>query len=245
VKVRSLIRRSLLALFRRDDYSRYCVAEMVSRLVYPRYVFSEYGRTYLEDGEVRRRFEHLAGTDNYHSLDRKFTLAQLMKLVAEVEGDTVECGAYNGASSYFICEAIRDSGRRHHVFDSFEGLSAPGPRDGSHWRAGDLGLSEQAIRSNLSAFEFVDYYPGWIPDRFGEVANRRFCFVHVDVDLYEPTRDSLEFFYPRMSPGAILLGDDYGFSTCPGARAAFDEYFATRPESVVMLTTGQAFVIKQ
>ena len=50
-----------------------------------------------------------------------------------------------------------------------------------------------------------------IPTRFDEVADRSFCFVHVDVDLFEPTRESIAFFYPRMVPGGVMLFDDYGF----------------------------------
>jgi len=38
--------------------------------------------------------------------------------------------------------------------------------------------------------------------------DKTFLFVHVDVDLYEPTRDSIAFFYPRMNLGAVSLCDD-------------------------------------
>ena len=72
-----------------------------------------------------------------------------------------------------------------------------------------------------------------------------FCFVHIDVDILEPTRDSIEFFYPRMMPGGIMLFDDYGFTSCPGAKLAADVFFEGRPEKIGLLTTGQAIIIKQ
>jgi hypothetical protein len=64
------------------------------------------------------------------------------------------------------------------------------------------------------------------------------------VDLYEPTRDCLDFFYPRMVDGGLFLFDDYGFASCLGARKAIDEFFEKRPESVYELTSGQAFVVR-
>jgi predicted O-methyltransferase YrrM len=136
-------------------------------------------------------------------------------------------------------------GRVHHGFDSFAGLSEPSARDGEYWTAGNLSSPLEAARSNLAEFgEAVQLYTGWIPERFKEAAARRFRFVHIDVDLYEPTRDSLAFFYPRVEPGGIIVCDDYLFNTCPGATAAVDEYLADKPEKMLALSAGGGFLIK-
>ena len=226
------------------EYSRFMLAEKLSRLIYPKYKFSEFGRLFLEDKDFLQYYESFEGTENYHSLDRKYTLDQLMKLVSSGEGDTAECGAFRGASSYLICRRILGSGKKHHVFDSFEGLSDPRPEDGTYWKGGDLSVSESIIRENLKDFDNVVYHKGWIPQKFNEVEDSKFSFVHLDVDLYQPTMDSLVFFYERMSPDGIVLCDDYGIVTCPGAKKAMDLFFADKPEEIVSLTTGQAFVVK-
>ena len=225
------------------EYSRFMLAERMSGKIYSKYKFSEFGRLFLEDESFLRYYESFAGTENYHSLDRKYTLDQLMKLVVSVEGDTAECGAYQGASSYLMCRHTAESDKKHHVFDSFEGLSKPHPEDGTYWKSGDLSTSEDAIRDNLKEFDNVVYHKGWIPQRFFEVEHERFSFVHLDVDLYQPTMDSLGFFYGRMNPGGIILCDDYGFVTCPGAKKAMDSFFADKPEEIVSLPTGQGFVV--
>jgi hypothetical protein len=124
-------------------------------------------------------------------------------------------------------------------------LAEPLPVDGSYWQKGSLTTVEQALRDTLVGFENYQVYKGWIPERFLEVADLTFRFVHIDVDLFEPTRDSLEFFYPRLASGGILLLDDHGFSTCPGATKAADEFFADKPEQLSLLPTGQAFTIKR
>jgi hypothetical protein len=244
MKAITAVRVAYKAFLRQDERARFILAERLAGLIYPRYKFSEFGRPYLYDEPFLKVYETFERSGNYHSLDRKYALDQFMKIAVGVAGDTVECGAYKGASSYLICRRIEGLGKRHCVFDSFEGLSTPDENDGSYWTAGDLRTDDSEIRRNLRDFDFVDYYPGWIPERFGEVEERQFCFVHLDVDLYQPTYDSLKFFYPRMPSGAVLICDDY-FTSCPGAVLAMDTYFADRPEEVVALPTGQAFIVKQ
>ena len=46
----------------------------------------------------------------------------------------------------------------------------------------------------LKDFKFVKTYKGWIPEKFFLVENQKFSLIHIDVDLYEPTLKSLEFF---------------------------------------------------
>ena len=105
--------------------------------------------------------------------------------------------------------------------------------------------NRQLAQRNLAEFSGVHLLKGWIPAQFPEIADKRFCFVHIDVQLYEPTRHSIEFFYPRMNPGGIIVCDDYGFSICPGARRALDEFMTGRAEPIVDLACGSAFIIRK
>jgi hypothetical protein len=107
-----------------------------------------------------------------------------------------------------------------------------------------MSSSEELLKGNLSHVESIEVYKGLIPFRFSEVEDRFFSFVHIDVDLYQPTLDSIEFFYPRMSDGAVLVCDDYGFTSCPGATKAIEQYLEDKPEKMVSLSTGGGFFIK-
>lgn len=196
------------------------------------------------DGDFNRyldRFGHRKGFHTHH----RWMLWQLIRLAHGVEGDTAECGVWEGASSWLICAANRGKARTHHLFDSFEGLSAPGPKDGRYWKPGAMAAGEELVRQNLRPFEgsFV-IYKGWIPERFEEVAEKRFAFVHIDVDLYAPTLDSVRFFYPRLSPGGILLCDDYALATCPGATQGIDHFLSDKAEKMIALDAGGGFLIK-
>ena len=192
-----------------------------------------------------RRFE----PRNLRSAERKFAVYQLANAQADIPGDTAECGVYRGATSYFICLAGLSG--THHVFDSFAGLSlpegadAPAPKNVASWTAGELSASLEEVQRNLAEFDRVAYHPGWIPQRFADVENRQFRLVHIDVDLYQPTRDSLEFFYPRLVPHGMLICDDYGYLNCPGARRACDDFAEQITEPMIHLPTGQALLIKR
>lgn len=245
MKFMGILKTLYASVVKKDEWSRYYLAERISNFIYPKYKFSEFGRYFLSDEAFIHDYEDLVGEDNYHSLDRKYTLDQLLKLIQHLPGDTAECGAFKGASSYLMCRRIAGLSKRHHVFDSFEGLSEPDPVDGFYWQKGFLAGGERPIRERLKKFDFVAYHKGWIPERFGEVSDRRFCFVHIDVDLFQPTLDSLAFFYPRTVDGGVILCDDYGFQTCPGAKEAMDRFFEDKPEEVVSLTSGQGMVIKR
>jgi O-methyltransferase len=227
---------------------RFAILREIGAIVLPEYRFKwpqlDWWSNEAFTGYLRR-FSELH--DN--NTDRRWMLWQLLRLVDSLTGDTAECGVYAGASSYLICRRNRllsGTPRRHYVCDSFEGLSAPSEHDGCHWTAGDLACDEATVRRNLAEFEdSTVFVKGWIPASLSSVpADREFSFVHVDVDLYQPTLDSVRFFYPRMQHGAVLLCDDYGFETCPGATRALDEYFRDKPEKVVAMCSGGGFIIK-
>ena len=79
-------------------------------------------------------------------------------------------------------------------------------------------IALETVQTNLKQFGFIRYYKGWIPDRLDEVKERTFSFVHIDVDLYQPTFDSFKFFYPRLLKNGIMVFDDYGCMRFPGAK---------------------------
>lgn len=223
---------------------RFALAEALAHAAYPQYRFSEFGRIFLtEDKTFWRDYSRFMDAGNWHSHDRKYTLKELLKLTRPYAGHFAECGVYNGGSAHFMCREASMTGRRVHLFDSFEGLSEPGPNDGDYWKAGGLAVSESVVTDRLSEWDCFDLFKGWIPDGFTKVNDEHYAFVHLDLDLEAPTRDSLEFFLPRMGPGGIILLDDYGFDSCPGVKRAADTVFADRAENIVLLPTGQGFVV--
>jgi O-methyltransferase len=220
---------------------RFIVLRKLGKWLIPEYRFLWPQMVWWQDesfNEYLKRFQEFDGCNS----DRRWMVSQLAKLAESVPGDTAECGVLAGSSSYLICRAFPD--RTHFMFDSFAGLSEPAARDGDYFEKNDLGCSVETVKENLKQFTNTSYHKGWIPERFKDIESKRFAFVHIDVQLYQPTRDSFEFFYPRMNKGGIILCDDYGFSTCPGAKQAVDEFLAGKPEKIIWLSGSSAFIVK-
>jgi len=229
-----------------DPAKRFELLTLIGRRLVPEYRFNWPEMTWWNDAAFNAYLEKFNELNSMNS-DRRWMLYQLLRLIGDVSGDTAECGVYAGASSYLICKNNSNNKqyrRQHYLFDSFEGLSEPMAEDGTHWSLGDLAVDLESVQITFQEFESVHYMKGWIPERFDEVADKRFAFVHIDVDLYEPTRNSIAFFYPRMNEGGILVCDDYMFNNCPGATKACDEFLADKPEKMITPSCGGGFLIK-
>jgi hypothetical protein len=173
---------------------------------------------------------------------------QLIKLVqatGKLGGCMAEVGVYRGGSARLIREA--DGSRPLHLFDTFEGLPDPGEIDtvvrwNGWFQKGQFLCSLENVRKYLGDCYGLYFHQGLFPGTGEAVRGERFSFVHSDVDLYSSTRSVLEFFYPRLVPGGIIVSHD--FATASGPRQAIEEFFRERPEPVIELPGDQAIVIK-
>jgi hypothetical protein len=172
-------------------------------------------------------------------VDEAYLIHSAVLGTAKIPGDIAEVGVFRGGTARVICEAKGD--RALHLFDTFEGLPEPGEID-SVFRKGEYACSLESVRSYLEGLPRVQFYKGYFPATGEPVKDRLFSFVHLDVDLYESSAQALAFFYPRMSPGAVIISHDY--VEFPGVRNAFDEFFADKPEPVVEMSGNQCLVVK-
>lgn len=168
-------------------------------------------------------------------------LIALVNATAAVPGDLAEVGVFRGRSARLIAEHA--CGRRLYLFDRFEhGLPEPAEQDSVKFHGGDFRSSERAVREYLGGFD-VRILPGDFKETCRAVTDRRFSFVHLDVDLYEATLAGLCFFYERLSPGGVILCHDADSSA--GVDRALAEFFQDRPEPVLPLVAGyQAAIVK-
>ncbi|MDT5068757.1 MAG: O-methyltransferase [Mycobacterium sp.] len=172
------------------------------------------------------------------------------------EGDVVECGCWHGQSAVAIATLLQEHGftGQFHVFDSFEGgLSDFTPEDDGFFNLTEdqkqeylkaFASSYHAVRSVTAPFGFVDLHKGWIPDVFAGFEPRPIRFVHVDVDMFDPTKAALEFFWPQLVKGGVIVCDDY-YSLFDGATKAVDEFLTgVEPSLVYRVPFGSIAIIK-
>jgi O-methyltransferase len=182
--------------------------------------------------------------------DRLYTLWQAVTALPEAATAVAEIGAYRGGSARFVAEAMRAVGRElpFYVCDTFRGHVDVDPSvDGLHEAAKQFAATDvDRVRRYLHLCPSVRILEGDIRETVGRMnPDERFGVVHIDVDVYPITRFCLEHFGPRVVRGGTIVVDDYGFTTCRGAKKAVDEFVAASVDyRMLHLTTGQAVLVR-
>ncbi len=171
---------------------------------------------------------------------RCFVLYQMLGQAKEVAGEAAEVGVFRGGTARLIAKVLDP--KPVHLFDTFAGMPATDPGRDLPLEGRFAETSLELVQRYLQDCGNVALYQGRFPAGTEPLEDHTFAFVHVDVDIYQSVLDCCAWFYGRMSAGGVLLFDDYGWSSCPGAKDAVDEFFADKAEQPVFLPTGQAFV---
>ncbi len=167
----------------------------------------------------------------------------------KIEGDFVECGVWRGGNSIIAASVFKSLGSAKSVwmFDTFAGMTPPtsfdvnfrGESADGKFRDSTRGdhnewcyAPVEEVQGNFSRAGLLDGRVKVVKGDVGETLRgaqlpERISVLRLDTDWYESTRAELEVLYPRLSPGGVLILDDYGH--WGGARKAVDEYFASKP----------------
>ncbi len=163
----------------------------------------------------------------------------------EIEGAVVECGVWRGGSMMAVARTLMNSGgpaRELYLFDTFEGMTEPGPLDIS--LAGDTAetLLKQSARTeedmvwcyapmgrvveSLALTKYpeshINFVPGPVEQTLTVSPPKHIALLRLDTDWYASTKHELDVLFPKLCPGGVLIIDDYGH--WQGARRAVDEY---------------------
>jgi hypothetical protein len=176
----------------------------------------------------------------------------------QVPGDFVECGVNAGFISSAIMHRLRWStlDRRFYLIDTFSGpvLAQYSPEEVERGR---LGLAQSAlaagayvtdlarVQANYSEWPNAVVVPGVIPDVLPALDIGAVAFLHIDMNCAYPERTALEFFWDRLSHGAIVLLDDYAYFGHDQQASAMDTAARALGTSVLSLPTGQGVIIKR
>ena len=184
-----------------------------------------------------------------------FALYEAVRYVCtrKIPGDFVECGVWRGGSALVAALTMRELGdmRPLYLYDTFEGMTKPTDKDVDleGGRAADyiveLGddgrwcyAAERDVRHIFESRGFtsgVNLIRGDVLQTLREVRPQSISVLRLDTDWYESTKLELELLYPLISPGGVLIIDDYGH--WEGSRAAVEEYFEGRNRPLLNRTT--------
>jgi hypothetical protein len=156
-------------------------------------------------------------------------------------GNIAELGVYKGGGAKLIGGFKSDLPL--HLFDTFEGMPATNSVDDLHKEDDFSDIALENVQSYLKNYSKCYFHKGFFPDTTQNLPeNIEFCFVHLDVNIYESTLAGLKYFYPRLKEGGVIISHDFNSISCPGVRKAFDEYFINKNEEVIHLWDTQCMV---
>lgn len=175
--------------------------------------------------------------------DKCFMLYQYASQASALKGDAAEIGLYKGGSAKLIAKTLPH--KTVYMFDTFTGIP---PVNESIDRNVETSFktSLKQIQDVMSDCDNATLHKGIFPQESSKcITDKHFCFVHIDCDIYQSTMDSLCFFYDRMTPGGIIMVDDYADNNLwPGVQKSVDEFMKDKPEAIIITTVNQCAIIK-
>lgn len=209
-------------------------------------------RLYADFSDVERSIYRASWLNLCGSPEAIVTLVRAVDHVIDrgIPGALVECGVYMGGNIEVMIRALHRHGvsdRDIYLYDTFAGMPKPADIDdhelgglakasweahrteadgdkGSDWMKAGVELVRQRINPLGYPDKHLRFVKGMVEDTIPAVAPDRIAILRLDTDFFSSTKHELQHLYPRLSPGGILIIDDYG--AFPGSRKATDEYAA-------------------
>lgn len=166
-----------------------------------------------------------------------------------LDGDFVECGVYRGAMSRMIAHYINLAEMPHkrlYLLDTFNGFpaSALSDEERRHRRPADFGDTLEAVKTTFRHLPNVTIVPGTVPETLCEVESERICYLSLDMNAAGPEVAAAEHFWPRLSSGAAIVLDDYGWPFHEVQKRELDAFAARHGVQVLPIPTGQGLLFK-
>jgi O-methyltransferase len=230
-----IVRRTGLVFRRRKSVDGYSY-----ETVFPSATFAPW----LNDAAFGKAYQAVSA----NTLVDKYRCFELWELAAQAKhltGSLLDVGTWRGGSGCLI--AARAPAKKVYLCDTFSGVVKASDKD-TTYRGGEYADTSEATVQALvetMGLQNVGVRRGIFPDDFyREMEAERFCFVHIDVDVYLSAKDAMSFVWPRMPVGGIVVFDNFGFDSCDGIAKLIDIYRGDADKVIVHNLNGHAVLIK-
>lgn len=166
-----------------------------------------------------------------------------------LEGDYVECGVNKGGYSRTVMHYIGFAEvpeKKFYLVDTYSGIPEEFLLPGEHGAMLRDYYSEcyDEVVQTFAPFKNAVVVRGKVPDALEEIKAEKVCYLSLDMNCAEPEIAAAEFFWDKLSPGAVMVLDDYGFSQFIRQKHAFDAFAGAKGVAVLSLPTGQGLIFK-
>jgi len=213
---------------------------------------------FLADSRFRAAYEAGARTghricppENLHIEWRVYTCCWAASHAAKLPGDFVECGVSTGIVSLAVCRytGFEKLPKTFWLFDTWEGIpeNQAAPLEAPLARSKNERLyfdSHGLVAENFSGYGNVKLVRGRVPESLGTVSIGAIAYLHIDMNIAYPEVEASKALWERVTPGGIVVYDDYGSPSHGAQKQAIDAFAASRGVDVMSLPTGQGLLIK-
>jgi len=199
-------------------------------------------------------FQRVYASIDGHTLVDLYRCYELWTMVEQVAklpgGNIIEIGVWRGGTGALIAAKARACGIKDNVIlcDTFTGVVKAGEKDTEYKGGEHADTSRQIVEELLRAKMALDNFEileGIFPDDTGHLlSDAKFRMCHIDVDAYQSAKDIVDWIWPRMVPGGIVVYDDYGFRGCDGITRYVNEQISCKDRFVLHNLNGHAIVVK-
>jgi O-methyltransferase len=188
-----------------------------------------------------------------HTLVDVYRCHELWQLVEQAaklpEGDLIEVGVWRGGTGGLLATRCASLGLNCRVYlcDTFTGVvkadAAEKVYAGGEHSDTSIAIVKALMRDLGVENEVI--LEGIFPDDTGVlVGDSRFRFAHIDVDVYRSAKESVEWLWPRLVIGGMMVYDDYGFQQCEGITRFVNEQRKYADRVVMYNLNGHAVIVK-
>lgn len=179
----------------------------------------------------------------------------------KLEGDFVECGVNKGFMSRVVMDYLDfdEQQRKFYLLDTFQGfdesyltleeqksLQEYAVKSGSKnpWIQGSYEPCYDVVVRAFSRFSNVRIVKGVVPDTLAEVTSEKVAYLSIDMNCVAPEIAAIEYFWPKLVRGGIVILDDYGWPAHTAQKHAMDNFAREAGISILTLPTGQGLIVK-
>ncbi|GHV81411.1 hypothetical protein AGMMS49944_32020 [Spirochaetia bacterium] len=189
--------------------------------------------------------------ENYTLVDkyRCYELWQLVEETAKLNGALIEIGVWRGGSGTLIAKKAELNEIKDTIYlcDTFTGVVKPGEQDSRYMGGEHADTSKKILETVIKKLnlENIKILVGIFPEETSHlVSDNAFRFCHIDVDVYTSAKDILDWIWPKLVVGGIIVFDDYGFQTCDGITQFVNELRNRKDRVVIHNLNGHGIIIK-
>jgi len=177
------------------------------------------------------------------------TVLWAVQQAKDLPGDFVELGVFKGHTTIFAAEYVQfaEWGRRWVLYDTFDGI--PDDQVDAGWATVNQNtyrghFSYEEVRDRFSEFPNIDVVKGRVPEILRETCPEQIAFIHMDLNNVSAEIAALDVLYDRITPGGVIVFDDYGWAVSRLQFEAENAWFADRGLKILACPTGQGLFVK-